>query len=117
MKFIFFVILKGNIVVILSYLISFIIEKISGLALLWWNLRQKQNYNMARAASDIAAIFYFVINYIILYKELRLYPIDPEGYSFILWLIIIIPLTIGFRKLHLKLKPIDPNKDDFDISG
>ena len=103
---------------VIIYIISYLIEKISPLRLylLWWNLRQKKNAFMAHGAANIAAIIYFVTNIIVLYKDLREFPTDPEGYSFYLWLIIIMPLTLGFRKIHLKITPIDPDRDNIDFS-
>lgn len=116
MKFIIFEILKGNLIVLISYFISFIFEKITGFVLLWWNLRQRKNEWVAKGAALLAAIYYFVVNIIVLFNDLRKYSSDPEGYSFIKWFVIIIPLTIIFAKIHFKLTPIDPNKGDRDIT-
>jgi hypothetical protein len=109
-------VVKGSLIVLLIYIISFALEKITGLNLLIWNLRQKSNYNMAQGAANIAAIIYFIVNFIVLQVDLDLLEKKPQGYSFILWLIIILPITIIFRMLHLHLTPIEKDRDDFDFS-
>ena len=116
MKFIFIEIIKGNLVVLIAYIISYVIEKITKIPFLWWNLRQKKNYVTANGAANLGAIFYFVVNIIVLFNDLRGYLENPKGYSFIIWLVLIVPLTIAFRKLHFKLTPIDPDRDNFDFS-
>ena len=116
MKFIIFEIIKGNLIVFFAYTISYLFEKITRIPFLWWNLRQKKNYVTANGAANLAAIFYFVVNIIVLFYDLSKIKNDPEGYSFSIWLIVIIPFTIGFRKLHFKLTPIDKDRDNFDFS-
>jgi hypothetical protein len=118
MKFILLEILKANIVVLIIYFLSFLIEKITPFRLLWWNLRHKKNKFMANGAANVAATVYFLVNIIVLFKDLRKYPYptNPEGYSFILWLCLVILLTILFRKFHFALTPIDPDRDNLDWS-
>ncbi len=116
MKFIIIEIIRGFIWVLIVYAISFFVEKITGLGFLIWNLRQKQNRLMAHGATNIAAIVYFIINLIVLHLDLQKLEFRPEGYSFIKWLLLIIPVTIIFSMIHFKLTPIDPGPDDFDFS-
>ena len=116
MKFILIEIVRGFIWVLIVYAISFIVEKVTGLGLLIWNLRQKKNRLMAHGAADIAAIVYFIINLIVLHLDMQKLETTPEGYSFIKWLLLVIPVTIIFRMIHFKLTPIDPDRDDFDFS-
>ena len=106
----------GNIAVLIIYLVSLFIEKISGFGLLIWNLRQIKNHGMARGAANIAGIMYFIVNFVVLQIVLDL---DTSGniqdYSFYKWFIFALPLTVGFRFIHLKLTPIDNSRDDFDF--
>ena len=115
MNFIIVEIVKGNIIVLLSYLVSFFIEKMTKIPILCWNLRQVKNDLLATVASYFAAIYYFVINLIILFNDLRKYPKDPEGYSFLLWLVLILICAEIFRRVHYRLTPIDPTRDHIDF--
>ena len=100
MKFTILEIIKGNIIVLLSYIVSFLIEKTTQLHLLWWNLIHKQNEMNARGTAMLASIYYFIVNIIVLFYDLRKYPNDPDGYSFLLWFLMIIICIYGFYSLH-----------------
>ena len=78
--------------------------------------KTKKNYYMANGAATLAAIFYFVVNLITLQVDLNKATSNPPGYSFFLWLIIILPLTILFRRLQFKFTPKDSDRDNFDFS-
>ncbi|MHB2154436.1 hypothetical protein ACX8XN_08555 [Calditrichota bacterium GD2] len=116
MKFIIYEILKGNLIIFILYFTSFIFRKVPFLNFFWFFLRQKQSHKMAFGASLVAATFYFIVNIMVLFRDLRYYPTDPDGYSFFRWLIIILPLTVLFKKLHFWLTPKVTNKDEHDLS-
>lgn len=116
MEFILLEIIKGSFIVLLIYFLSYIIEKNTGFKFLIWSIKRKQNQFMALGAANTAALIFFLINIIVLLYDLDTVEIKPKGYSFIKWLIIIIPLTIILRKIHLKLSLIDKDRNNFDFS-
>ena len=103
MEFIFSVIFKANIYISFIYIISFFIEKITGFFLLTFNFKDIKNLVHATGAASLAAIFYLIVNLIVLVLELDKYSNHIEGYSFFKWFIIVIILTYIFGRLHYKL--------------
>ena len=116
MQFILSTILAGNVMVVLVYFLSFLIERNTDLGLLIWGFTQRRNKNMVHGFSNVAAILYFFINLIILQISLAFVDHIPEDYSFAKWFFLLLPLLIIFRMIHFELTPIDPDRDDYDFS-
>ncbi len=115
MQYTISIIVEGTIVVGILYLLSFLIEnRIKFLYLLWSNLKAPKNKFMADGAAVLAALFYFFVNLLVLFNDLRAYHDDPEGFSFLVWFVLVLLLAIIFGKIHLKFTPIDPTKNNFD---
>ena len=109
-------ILKAQFIVILIIISSYIIESLTTFKLLIWNFKWKKNNKLATGAADINAILYFIICLGVFLYDKYIAESISEHYSFIDWLILIIPLTIIVRKLYFKYTVKDPDRGDFDFS-
>ena len=114
MKFIITTVLLSILLFLLLYGVSYFIEKVTNFKFLMWSLKREKGEFLARGAADISAIIFFIVNMIVLLVQLDLFNNKPEGYSFLVWLLIVLPLSILVRTIHLKLQNINPEIRESD---
>ena len=110
------IILKAHIVVLFIIIVSYIIESISEFKLLIWGFKHKKNLNLAEGAANVNAILYFIICLLTLLYDRFYLKNNAVDFSFLTWLLIMIPFVVIFRHLYLKFQHIDPERGDHDIS-
>jgi len=71
---------------------------------------------MAEGIATLISVLIFVICLVVLIFDLNRLNYSPEGYSFWIWLIIIIPRSVIMGRIYYKLTSKDPDRDDFDFS-
>ena len=106
-------ILKSIFYVFIIYLVSFSIEKLTGLKLLIDNFLWKKSKNMAIGATINNTIFIFLLTNIIvlLVSDKKL-----EDHEIVEWIIFIPILTLLFAATYYSLTGIDPSKKDDDFA-
>lgn len=109
MEYIIKVLLRAHIFLLLIVLISYIIEKITGLILIVTAfLEEKKDYNEARGNTGLFTILYFLYLLIFLLYDVYIANHASESYAFWKWLIVVIPLTSLFVILFHKFQGREP---------
>lgn len=122
---------KAQLIVGIVYIISFLIEKITGLTLIIDNFTWKKSTLNAKRSLNGASVEYVVICigvfiYDIYNRHIDLQSIDIFGIGtssyvngwvvFILWGYSMRRLVTGFRWFYDKYQGVDPNKSDDDLT-
>lgn len=111
-----FVLLLSNVMYLAIFLFSFIIESVTGLRLMFDQLKWAKSSNKAeKLAYGNSGIYFVILFCCFIYFGLKGL-VTINLYTSIAWIVITIPLMIQFRKFYNKFQKIDPNKSDDDYS-
>jgi hypothetical protein len=116
MQFILLEILRGIVATIIIYLLSYLIEKNSEWSLIFWMFNHKKNTFIAHGAANANALIFFIICLITLLIDLSSLQTRPDGYSFWIWLSIMLFVFIIYRKVYLVLQ-IKTGKIDNNLNN
>ena len=115
MQFILLEILRGTLATIVIYLLSYLIEKNSDWSLIYWMFNHKKNTFIAHGTANANALIFFIICLVTLLIDLSSLQTIPDGYSFWIWLSLMLFVFIIYRKLYLVLQ-IKTGKIDNSLS-
>lgn len=112
MKYVIWVIIRSHVYILFIFLGSCIFEILTKrkLKLILDDLTWKKSKEMASGSADVFASLYFVISLLVLLYNVYIKHNAPTDYRFWKWLVIMVPLTVIFRKLYYKLQAKDPKK-------
>lgn len=109
-------IVKGQFVVLFIIILSYIIETLSNINLLFWGFNLKKNLKMANGAADLHAFLYFMICLLTLIFDRYIFKNTMNDFSFWYWFLLMMPLVISFRKIYFKFQKIDSERSNHDFS-
>jgi hypothetical protein len=109
-------ILFSNVCILGIVFISYLIEHFSTWKLLFDNFKIPKSKRTARSAADFHSVLYFIFNFIFRSVYIHRIKIETEKYSFIVWIIIVLIITIILNKVYFRYTKIDDTKEDFDFS-
>lgn len=114
-KYTISLILKAQGYVLIIIFLSFVIEKITILKLLIHDFFWEKSDDMAAGSANIISIGYFFVSlFVMIYNVYVKKNAHPE-FSFWIWLLIMIPLTVLVRFLYYHLQARDPTKKGFHV--
>ena len=107
---------KANLIVIGIVVLSFIVEKLSGLRLFIDHYTWiKSPYN-AKSLSIRDTDYYLIINLAVFVYDIYQGKIEFHALTLATWLFIVGNLAIQFYFIHRKYQKVDPNKADDDYT-
>lgn len=106
----------ANLIAIGIVLLSYIIEKVTGLKLFIDHYTWVKSENNAETLSIRDTVYYFILNLFVFIYNIYHGKIEFHAVSLVIWLFFTGILTIIFYSLHSKYQKIDPNKSDDDYS-
>lgn len=93
----------------------YIIERWKGKFILVRWFRYKKDMKSAIGSADREALLYFLFNLGFAIYKTYITHVTPEKFSIFKWILIIVPLSILFRKLYFKYQGIDQTKKDYEF--
>ncbi len=105
-------IIKGNIVVFVIIISSFIVEKITGLKLIIDNFKWKKSTRNVEASATFNSFSYFLTNLGVLIYEYYKDRIELSVLLIITWLLFVVLLSYIVYKIDIKYQGHDPQKAD-----
>ena len=107
---------KANLITIGIVILSYIIEKLTGLKLFIDHYRWIKSENNAETLSIGDTVYYFILNLIVFIYDIYKGEIEFHVISIVTWLLLVGILTQIFYIIHGKYQQIDPNKADNDFT-
>lgn len=93
-------------------LASYLIEKITGLKLFFWQYHWKKSLNNVRIISNRDSAYFLILNIIVFIYYVYKDKIEFGLIIFLLWLLVLSVLTRLLYNVHRKYQKKDPNKKD-----
>ena len=115
-ELLFYSIIKAHIIILLIVILSFIIEKLTGLKLLIDHYTWRKSVKNREVLSTGDSGFYIIFNLIVFIYDHYSSEQDIFIPNFFIWLILLSILTYLFYKIHFKYQRIDPTKTDDDYT-
>ena len=113
MEYVFKLMIRAHIYLILIILISYVVERITGLILLVKAFSQeKKDKEQAVGVTDLFTFLYSIYLLFFLVYDVYIAKNAKEGFAFWKWLIVVIPLTILFWKFYHKYQGREPGIKD-----
>ncbi len=113
MIYIIKLIFVAHIYLLLITIVSYIIEKITGLILIVTLFSEpKKNRDEAEGNTGLFTILYFTFLLLFLLYNIYIAKNAPDTYTFWKWLVIVIPLTIIFAIVFHKYQGREPREKD-----
>jgi hypothetical protein len=113
MKIYFDLLIKSHFYITIIVLVVYAIERITGKLILYQWFKYKKDIKSAEGSADREALLYFLFNLGFSIYKAYIKKDILEDFSLVIWLLIIIPLAIIFRKLYHKYQGVDPSMPDF----
>ena len=113
---IFITIVKAHLLILFIIIISFLIEKLTGLRLLIDHYTWIKSKNNIEVLSTRDSGNYIIINLLVFIYDIYKNSISFNFINIIIWLVLIIILTKVFYRTHKKYQKFDPNKADDDYT-
>ena len=107
---------KANLIAIGIVILSYIIEKLTGLKMFIDHYRWIKSENNAETLSIRDTVYYFILNLIVFIYDIYKGEIEFHVISIVTWLLLVGILTQIFYIIHGKYQQIDPNKADNDFT-
>ena len=106
----------ANLIAIGIVLLSYIIEKLTGLKLFIDNYTWVKSENNAENISIRDTVNYFILNLIVFIYNIYNGKIEFHVIALVTWLLFVGILTQVFYIVHIKYQKVDPNKSDDDYT-
>ena len=107
---------KANLIAIGIVILSYIIEKLTGLKMFIDHYRWIKSENNAETLSIGDTVYYFILNLIVFIYDIYKGEIEFHVISIVTWLLLVGILTQIFYIIHGKYQKVDPNKADNDFT-
>jgi hypothetical protein len=108
--------LKAHIILIGIVAISYIIEKITPLRLLYDHFKWEKSVKNAEAALDLHTFLYILFIMSVLIYDIYIENVKFEVLPIVIWISLMIIFVRFFRKYYNKYQGVDKNKSDNDFS-
>ncbi len=113
MRFVLFLILEAHLYIICIILVSYVIERVTGLKLIIDAFfDEEKEEDIANGAASFNSIGYFTISLIVFLYHLYIKKTELGANAFWKWLLIMLPLTIIFRILYYRWQGKKSQKQD-----
>ncbi len=109
MVYVFKLMVRAHVYLVVIVLVSFIIERVTGLFLLVTAFSEKKrNRSQAEGNTGLHTILYFI--YLLLFTIYNVYFVKnaPAEYAFWKWLLLSVPLTVTFGIVYHKYQGREP---------
>ena len=107
---------KAHAIVLVLIIMSYILEKLTGLNLFVDHYTWKKSALNADMLSSRDSVFYLILNSITFGYDLIQHNIVFNITNLVVWFILIYILTNRFYYFHRKYQAVDPNKADDDFT-
>jgi Ca2+/Na+ antiporter len=107
---------KANLIAIGIVILSYIIEKLTGLRLFIDHYTWIKSENNAETLSIGDTVYYFILNLIVFIYDIYMGKIEFHVIAIVTWLLFVGILAQIFYLIHGKYQKVDPNKSDNDYT-